>query len=83
MVVIFRVDREGVIFALLPFDLADFEGHCTAYQAVGGHCAADYGGCIAASRPATPKEYRPLLRELKRIGYTDLTVRQRKPRRKQ
>ena len=52
--VIFRVDREGTVFALFPELPADYDGlYCLCYQHVGEHCSADYFGCIAASRLAT------------------------------
>lgn len=68
--VVFRMDRQdGGVFALLPDDRATAEGHCTAYQRVGGHCPADYAGCIARSRLARPEEYADLKAEMERIGY--------------
>jgi hypothetical protein len=76
-VVIFRTDREGVTFALFPELPDDYFGfYCTCYQQVGQHCAADYYGCIANSRPATPAEYGDLFVELQQRGY-DLEIRQR------
>jgi len=76
-IVIFRVDREGVVFALFPELPDDYHGfYCTCYQQVGQHCAADYYGCIANSRPATPVEYAGLLVELQRRGY-EMEIRQR------
>ena len=77
VIVIFRVDREGIVFALFPELPADYGGlYCTCYQHVGQHCAADYYGCIAYSRPATPAEYADLLIELRHRGYR-MEVRQR------
>ena len=76
-VVIFRMDKEGVVFALFPELPADNYGvFCTCFQHVGQHCAADYYGCIAESRPATPAEYAELETELRQRGYV-LEVRQR------
>lgn len=76
-VVIFRVDREGVVFALFPELPSDYQGfYCTCYQQVGQHCAADYYGCIANSRPATPAEYAELFAELQRRG-CEMEIRQR------
>lgn len=66
-IVIFRKDRTGWkdCFALFPELPADNYGNfCDSYQHVGQHCAADYQGCIAASDPATPDEYRDLFEEL-------------------
>ena len=76
-VVIFRVDREGITFALFPELPADNDGiFCDCFQHVGQHSAADYHGCIAYSRPATPDEYADLADELRQRGYV-LDVRQR------
>ena len=75
--VVFRMDREGVVFALFPDLPADNHGfYCTCYQHVGQHCAADYYGCIANSRPTTPTDYADLLAELTQRGY-EMTIRQR------
>jgi hypothetical protein len=69
-IVIFRVDREGIVFALFPEVPADNYGsYCTAYQHIGQHCAADFQLCIANSRPATADEYADLFEELERRGY--------------
>ncbi len=58
------------VFALFPAYPADVDGrYCTSYQHVGQHSSADYGHCIRNSRPATKAEVRPLLTELRRIGY--------------
>jgi hypothetical protein len=68
--VVFRKDkREGDVYALMPDDVADPQGNCGCYTEH-GHTAADYLGCIASSRPATPAEYAPLLEAMRRIGYT-------------
>jgi hypothetical protein len=76
-IVIFRMGREGIVFALFPELPADTNGvYCTCFQHIGQHCAADYHGCIAASDPAAPAEYHDLFEELERRGY-NLTVRQR------
>jgi hypothetical protein len=40
------------------------------------HSAADYWGCIADSRPATPTEYADLFAELTQRGY-DMTIKRR------
>lgn len=77
VVVVFRVWRDtGGVFALFPYDVADSRGHCTAYEHVGQHGAADYVGCIERSRPATEQEYARLRRELEDLGYV-LTIRRR------
>jgi hypothetical protein len=76
-VVVFRMDREGVVFALFPDLPADYQGvYCTCYQHIGQHCAADYYGCIRHSRPATPTEFADLLAELTQRGY-EMTIKRR------
>ena len=77
--VIFRKDRDGAkdCFALFPELPSDVHGYfCTAFQHIGGHCAADYVGCIANSAPATPDEYAELRKELEGRGYA-LNIRRR------
>ncbi len=64
----FRIDGYGV-FALFPHEVCDLKGHVTTYQHVGQHSGADYTHCIYKSKKATPKQYKPLLQELKSIGY--------------
>ena len=71
VVVIFRKDRTGGkdCFALFPELPGDDRGiHCTAYQHIGQHCAAEYQGCITNSEPAAPGEYADLFGELERRG---------------
>jgi hypothetical protein len=76
-IVIFRADRDGIVFALMPELPADNQGwYCTCYQHIGQHCAADYYGCISQSRSAKPDKYSDLLIELECRGY-HVEVRQR------
>ena len=73
--VIIRVwkGNDNDIFALFPFIPAT-DTCVTCYQHVGQHCAADYTGCIAQSRPATAEEAAPLLAELRKIGYNPRVI---------
>ena len=68
--VIFRVDREGEVFALMP-GLAGTNdpSTCTSYQHVGQHSSASLVYCMKTSKPATEEQAAPLLRELQAIGY--------------
>jgi hypothetical protein len=69
------------LFALFPTDPADIYGHlCTSYQHIGQHGGADYHHCIRNSRPATKTEARPLLIELRRIGYRPRVLKRASPR---
>lgn len=79
--VIFRVWRQQPrsVFALFPAEPSDYDGlSCSSYEHIGQHGAADYTGCMARSRPATPREYRDLMAELRSYGdgtpYADLVV---------
>lgn len=65
------------IIALFP-TLEHSRDLIESYMHVGQHSGADYISVIQATVPALPSEYEPLLRELKRIGYTDLKVRKRR-----
>jgi hypothetical protein len=83
-IVVFRKWKEdGTILALFPDDIADYAGHCSSYAHIGQHSAADYAACIAASVPATPREYAALKRELESPPYHyRLIVRKRYQRRR-
>lgn len=79
--VLFRFVKypDGVreVLALFPREAGDMNpATCSCYAQCGQHSTADLAGMIAQSRPATAAESRPLLRELRRIGYK-LDVRKR------
>lgn len=65
---LFRKDAGG-IFAVMPYEIAKYDGSVTTYQHVGQHSAAEYFTCIAKSKPATPAEYSDLKQELEGLGY--------------
>lgn len=71
VIVIFRKWRDGAgVIALMPALPATVDGrYCTSYMHVGQHSAASYPGVIAATVPAEPEEYAPLLRELTSAPY--------------
>jgi hypothetical protein len=79
--VIFRVDTskdfKGDVFALLPHECCDFDGHVTSYQHIGQHSGADYFHCIEISRPATEKEYESLKLEMESLGYNFKVIKRR------
>ena len=77
-VVIFRVDREGVVFALFP-ELPDRSSRLAIAPATSRSASIvppTTIGCIADSRPATPAEYADLFVELQHRGY-EMKIRQR------
>ena len=66
--VYFRIDFDGVVFALFP-ELNVGSNYCTSYQHVGQHGGADFDYCMLQSHPATPHDYEPLKEELTERGY--------------
>ena len=72
--VAFRVWKEPYIgpipdvLAILPDNDAN-PGMVVCYAHVGQHGEGDMGVILAKSRPATRKEYRALLAELRGLGY--------------
>jgi hypothetical protein len=78
--VIFRVDKQNIVFALFP-ELPGTRDPdtCTVYEHVGQHSSGDYALLMAHSRPATLMEYRSLARELYHVGY-DLEIKTRDAR---
>lgn len=72
--VIFRVwksPNKGVI-ALFPGHAATVNqpSHCSSFEHVGQHAAADLKRVVTATRPATQEEYVPLKRELETGPYS-------------
>lgn len=69
--VVFRVWKDsGDIIALfpdLPFDYAGLL--VTSYMHIGQHGGADYQHVMSVTRPAFPREYEPLKRELEGRPY--------------
>ena len=79
--VVFRVFRDtGDCLALFPFIPSDNAGYqCLCYQHLGQHSGGYPLICRGITRPAKPKEYRDLARELRGLGY-NLRVLKRVPR---
>lgn len=78
-IVLFRKFKDGAVIALFPYiaAVATDPWPCQSYMRVGQHGAA-HPFLVHDTRPATPREYAPLKRELHQIGYR-LTVRRRFP----
>jgi hypothetical protein len=72
---VFRMFPEGDVVALFPTIPADLSGHCSSYQRIGQHGAADYHHVLGRTRLARPEEYLSPMAELTRIGYAVRTVR--------
>lgn len=77
--VIFRAFRNDQdVIALFPAMAGDHRPDtCGSYMHIGQHGAASVRLFYEDTRPATPDEYMPLMRELERQGYDDLRVYQR------
>ena len=65
---IFRKHANGEILALFPL-VPEQDGLVSSYLHCGQHGAADYGHCIATTKPASPAEYKELQEELEGLGY--------------
>ena len=82
--VIFRADKrgehKGTVTAVFP-DLEANAGAYVCYAHIGQHSECSRGWYVSETRPATPDEYRDLLRELRGIyerdGDAKLCVRKR------
>lgn len=77
--VIFRAYRsnpgKGDVVAIFPEIPADRRGYeVVTYEHLGQHGSGDRHAMVAITRPATGTEAAPLLRELQRIGYTELQL---------
>ena len=72
--VIFKKDKkENEIIAFFPYEFTHWAGHFTCYAHIGqhSHCHIDYyKQCVKCSYD----EYKPLLNELKAIGYDNLNI---------
>jgi hypothetical protein len=77
--VVFRVyPEDGEVVALFPEIPGDHMGFlCMAYAHIGQHGSADIEMTIGQTQPARTEEYRDLLLELGRQGYTVLKVMKR------
>ncbi len=60
------------IFPTIPGGMSPYE--CQMYETVGQHGSGDPQGVIRATKPAKPREYASLLKELHKIGYRKLDV---------
>lgn len=82
MKVIFRKEKDGTILAVFANLWAWWDTLLTGYTHIGQHTAIDPEYYRTQTKPATPEEYKPLLAELRGIGYDDLQVSRRLPLRK-
>jgi hypothetical protein len=77
MIVIFRKDQSGCIVALFP-EVAEHQNpaHCGCYEAGEPSVSISYARFMEVTRAAKPKEYRPLLRELRKKFDFDFQIAQ-------
>jgi hypothetical protein len=65
--VIFRVEKDGSILAVFPYEIWDNYGNVMCYAHIGQHSSCDYGSILEQTKPASPEQYQNLLSELKDI----------------
>ncbi len=66
--------KGGTVIALFPQIPGDTMGKmCMSYEHLGQHGSAD-PSIVELTTPATEKDYAPLLKELKAVGYKDLDI---------
>ena len=65
------------IMALFPYEIENHNGDVMSYMHIGQHGSANYNHCIDSTIPATPDEYKDLLKELETIGYNLKIVKRR------
>ena len=72
--VIFKKDKkENEIVAFFPYEFANWQGEFMCYAHIGQHsncCDSYYRKCVKCSYD----EYKPLLDELKIVGYDNLNI---------
>lgn len=73
MKVCIRIERNGGALAVFP-GMYEGYGMVDCYAHVGQHCVAEWLYLRYETRPASPEEAAPLLRELSQIGYKDLEI---------
>ena len=72
--VIFKKDKTtNEIIAFFPYDFCDWQGNFTCYAHIGQHSASCYSYYLQCVK-CSPDEYKPLLNELKMIGYDNLNI---------
>jgi hypothetical protein len=84
--VMFRTDVRGhfkgdvtAVFPLEPATVGKpWEMTCYAHIGQTGACTPEW--MVKETRPATPSEYAPLLKELESLGHDDLRIIKRTPR---
>ena len=67
---IFKKDTKNnnEIIAFMPYEFTDWQGNFTCYAHIGQHSSCCYAYYLQC-KPARYQEYKPLLEELKSIGY--------------
>ena len=67
--VIFRVEKDGTILAVFPYNSYRKGYSVTYYSHVGHHGEAMHEYLIGCTKPATPEQYAELKAELEGLGY--------------
>ena len=67
--VIFRVEKDGTILAVFPYE-SHKDGYLVqCYTHIGQHCECVYHYLMYDTKPATPEQYVELKAELEWLGY--------------
>lgn len=67
--VIFRVEKDGTILAVFPYNSYRKGYSVTYYSHIGQHGEAMHDYLIGDTKPATPEQYAELKAELEGLGY--------------
>lgn len=67
--VIFRVEKDGTILAVFPYESYKNRPYVLYYAHFGQHGDGVYWGMIRDTKPATPDQYAELKAELEGLGY--------------
>ena len=74
--VVFRKDGEEIVAVFPTITWSHMDLQCYVHDGQHGSCTR---GWYMGTKPAKPKEYAPLLEELKRVGYQTITIKTRIP----
>ena len=67
--VIFRVEKDGTILAVFPYNSYRKGYSVTYYSHIGQHGEGVHSALIGDTEPATPEQYAELKAELEGLGY--------------
>ena len=71
-------DFKGIIFVIMPYEIADIHGNVMSYQTDGQHSAVTYDLAMKKSVPAKKKEFKKLKKELESFYDYNIKIIQRR-----